>query len=141
MKDSRIACDQVTKVRKRTRALHPHIVHSYCYTWFLGPSLRGISRDSLRVLIHCYLGSIFSPVHSLLQPASSVHLNLLYPPSSTTLISTTLHNHLPLLQSANVHRLTSSSHDTTHLSLSLQIQHIHWHPDNNRLSAVALLRA
>jgi hypothetical protein len=55
------------------------------------------------------------------------------------------HLQLPLSSSTPIHQVCfflSLVHYTRHHhALSLQILHTHWHPDNNRLSAVALLRA
>ena len=111
------------------------------YKWILGPYLRGISCIIYLSTPHCYLGSIFSPVLPLLQLVIPHPSNFLYTTTIRPSIVTTLVTHHSSLQSVNIQCTTSSSHDTTHSSLLLQILHTHWHPDNNRLSAVALLRA
>ena len=85
------------------------------------------------VLFHCCLGLIFSPVPNFPQSTRF--------PSITIIVTCNYHHHL-LPQFTQFVSLSSSpttlSFTTHHHS---KFPHSHWHPDNNRLSAVALLRA
>ena len=95
---------------------------TFTHIWILGPYLRGIS------CIYPY--TIVIQVQSVLITTTSIPLTITTP--STHHLSS---------QPVNVCRLTSSSHDTTNHPSS-PLSHIPTDTsDNNRLSAVALLRA
>ena len=117
-----------------------HLCISYLWSGIISQKVSFAKIIGFKCLLTWGISRVSIP-HTIVIRVYSVFTTTTFLSSSNTPTFTSSSTHHSSLQSAIVYRITSSSHDTIQLSLSLQIQHTHRLPDNNRLSAVALLRA